>query len=219
MNENQNKFANGHDRGDIEPDLISEEKPQQPVQAYFNLEEIATEEDDLSIAGENVLNHIEVRKPHQQEFFRVHPTWQLSTRAIIDKRGGRDVVHLLHKSLMPWSVTLEEDSVPILIVVCINLKGQIFLWVVRKGKDGSDPSSLYSTALQHIEAARSHWIRRLWVGESRMHVKRVADLPNKPAWPENITFQEIVVAGFKSRIIRDENAPLLKELRGEGSNV
>ena len=212
--ENEKMFSNGHGKEDIEPDPISEQKP---VQEYFDFSEIATEEDDTTITGDNVLAHIEVRKPGQQEFFQVHPTWQFSTRVIIDKRSGREVVHLLHKSLMPWSESLEQDSVPVLILACINLKGRIFLWVIRKSKDGSDPSNFYSTALQHADAARKGWIRRLWVADSRVHVKRVAELKDVPAWPENISFQEIIGAGFGSRIIRNENAPLLKELRGEGN--
>jgi len=215
MNSENNKFSNGHDKYEIESDPVSDQKP---VQSYFDFSEIAAEEDDIAVTGDNVLARVEVRKPGQQEFFRVHPAWQFSTRVIIDRRNGREVVHLLHRSLMPWSETLEQDSVPVLILPCINLKGRIFLWVVRKGKDGADPSSFYSTALDHAAAARSCWIRRLWIAETRSHVKRVADLKDKPAWPENIGFPEIIGAGFGSRIIRSENAPLLRELRGEGSN-
>lgn len=218
INENENKgFTNGHDKEETESDSVSEQKP---IQSYFDFAEIAVEEDETTITGDNVLNHIEVRKPGQQEFFRVHPTWQFSTRVIIDRRSGREVVHLLHRSLMPWSESLEQDSVPVLILPCINLKGRIFLWVIRKSRDGGDPSNFYSTALQHAEAARKSWIRRLWVADSRTHVKRVAaDLKDRPAWPENITFQEIVSAGFGPRIIRSEDAPLLKGLRGEEPHV
>lgn len=213
--ENEKIFSNGHDKEEIEPDPVSQQKP---VQAYFDFNEIAAEEDDLHIIGDNVLSHVEVRKPGQQEFFMVHPAWQFSTRVIIDRRSGREVVHLLSRSLMPWSKSLEEDSVPVLILPCINRKGRVFLWVIRKTKDGSDPSNFYSTALQHAEVARSQWVRRIWVAESRTHTKRVADLPDKPAWPETITFQDIVVAGFGPRIIRSEDAPLLKDLRGESGD-
>ena len=148
--ENEKMFSNGHGKEDIEPDPISEQKP---VQEYFDFSEIATEEDDTTITADNVLAHIEVRKPGQQEFFQVHPDWQFSTRVIIDKRSGREVVHLLHKSLMPWSESLEQDSVPVLILACINLKGRIFLWVIRKSKDGSDPSN-FSRQLSNMPTLR-----------------------------------------------------------------
>jgi hypothetical protein len=202
----------------IEPDdTVSQGEPQKPS-ATFTLDDLAQEEDDLTITGDNVLNHVEVRRPGGQEWFQCHPTWKLSTRAVIDKRGTREVYYLLHKRLMPWSESLEQDSVPVLVRVCINLKGRIFLWVIRKSKDDGDPSRLYATALEHVQTATTDWIRRFWVEDERMHIKRVAQISDKPAWPDGLTFQDIVVAGFGSRIIADENAQILKELRGEGSN-
>lgn len=203
----------------IEPDdTVSQGEPQQPS-AAFTLDDLAQEEDDLAITADSVLNHVEVRKPHQQEFFRCHPTWRLSTRAVIDKRGTKEVYYLLHKRLMPWSESLEQDSVPVLVCVCVNLKGRIFLWVIRKSKDDGDPSSLYATALEHVRSATDNWIRRFWLDDEKTHVKRVAQISAKPAWPEGATFQDIVVAGFGSRVITDENAPILRELRGEDSNA
>ena len=212
----ETKFTNGHDRENIEPDNpVSEPQIQKSVPT-FTLDDLATEEDDLTIIGDDILKHVEVRKPRQQEFFRCHPTWKLSTRAVIDKRGAREVYYLLHKKLMPWSESLEQDSVPVLVVVCINLKGRIFLWVIRKSKDDGDPSKLYATALEHVQAATGDWIRRFWLEDERIHVKRVAQIPDKPAWPSGVTFQDIVIAGFGSRVIMDENAQILRELRGEG---
>src|SRR5215510_10326816 len=148
MNENENGYSSGHAREDIEPDLIPEEgKPKQPALSY-TLDDLATEDDDVEITGDNVLNHIEVRRPHQQEWFMAHPTWRISTRAVIDKRGTKETVYLVHKCLMPYSETLKQDSVPVLVQTCINIKGKIFLWVIRKLKDEGDPSMFYKTALE-----------------------------------------------------------------------
>jgi hypothetical protein len=209
------KFTNGEDRDGIEPDADGTALDPRQDDETFTLADIATDNDDVIITGDGALNRIEVRKPHPQEWFRVHPTWKLSTRAVIDKRGVKEIYYLLHKRLMPWSETLEQDSVPVVVRVCINLKGRIFLWVIRKSKDEGDPSKLYATALEHVQAATTSWIRRFWVEDERRHVKRVAQIEDKPAWPDGATFENIVVAGFGSRVIRDENAQILRELRGE----
>jgi hypothetical protein len=116
---------------------------------------------------------------------------------------------------MPLSKSLEQDSVPAFVTVCVNIKGKIFIWVVRKSKSDGDPSKHYNTALEHIKAARTKWIRRFWVEDEHHHQKREAELPDQPAWPEGITFEEVLIAGFGSRIITDENDPVLRELRGE----
>src|SRR5215475_6767321 len=185
------KFINGHDCEGVEPDVddtISEPPQSNP----FSLDDVAQDDDDTIITGENVLNHVEVRRPHKQEWFQCHPQWKLNTRAVIDKRGTKEVVYLLHKRLMPWSESLEQDSVPVLLRVCINLKGKIFLWVIRKSKDDGDPSRLYATALEHVQAATTSWIRRFWLDDERRHVKRIAHIADEPGWPDRVTFQDIV---------------------------
>jgi hypothetical protein len=209
----ENEKANGHDVEGIEPDSV-EEKGSNQTPAY-SLEDLASEEDDLSITGDNVLSHVIVRRPHKQEWFQCHPTWRLSTRAVIDSRNGADVVYLLNKKLMPWSKSLEQDSVPVLVRPCVNNRGRIFLWVIKKSKDDGDPSGIYKKALDHIEEATRNWIRRFWVDEERTHHRRIAQISDKPAWPDGVTFQDIVIAGFGPRIIMSEDAPILKELRGE----
>jgi hypothetical protein len=212
------KFTNGEDRDDIVPDADGTVMDQEQDES-FTLSDIATDEDDVVITGDNVLSRVEVRKPHQQEWFRVHPTWKLTTRAVIDKRGAQETCYLLHKRLMPWSESLEQDSVPVLVRVCINRKGKIFLWVIRRGRDDDKLSKFYSIALEHVQAAITSWVRRFWVEEDGRHHKRTSKVESQPEWPAGVTFEQIIVAGFGPRIIRDENAPILRELRGEDSDA
>jgi hypothetical protein len=189
-----------------------------PNPSPFTLDDLATEDDDFTIAGENPLKHTEVRKPGRQEWFMSHPSWQLSQRVVIVRGSGfKDVVHLIHKNLLPPSKSLEQDSVPALLSVCINLKGRLFIWVVKKSKKDGDPSKYYSAALQSIQAGRTKWVRHFWLDDEGRHERRIAELPDVPTWPES-TFQDVLVAGFGDRIITDENDPVLRELRGEAND-
>jgi hypothetical protein len=177
--ENQtNGCANGHDTTDeIQPELISDDRQQSET---FSLDDIATDADDIPITGDSVLDHVEVRKPYQQEWFQVHKSWSLSTRAVIIKIGAKETVYLLHKRLMPCSEALEQDSVPVLVCVCINTKGKIFIWVVRKGKDDGALSKYYMTTREHIKKATTNWIRHFWLGDQGRHAMRVAQFQDKP---------------------------------------
>ena len=205
--------SSDHEIPAMEPELISEEEI---GKGGFTLSDLAREEDDADLTtGENPLDQIEVRSPGQQEWYRTHPEWSLSTRAVIDKRGTREVVYLMHKRLMPWSETLEQDSVPVMVRVCVNSKGKLFIWVIRKQKKDGTLAKNYSATLDHIQNSLTKWIRRFWVADQGRHVMRVAQIADEPKWPDGITFQQIIVAGFGDRIITDENAPILRELRGE----
>jgi len=188
---------------------MSNEKP------IFTMDDLATEDDDIPITGENPLKYTEVRKPGKQEWWMSHSLWQLSQRVVIEKSGFKEIVHLIHKNLLPPSKSLEQDSVPALLSVCINLKGRLFIWVIKKSKKDGDPSKYYSEALQSIQAARTKWVRHFWLDDEGRHERRIADLPDVPAWPENITLQDVLVAGFGDRIILTENDPVLRKLRGE----
>ena len=181
----------------------------------FTMDDLATEDDDVPINGENPLKYTEVRKPGNQEWWRSRPSWQLSQRVVIVKSGFKDVVHLIHKNLLPPSKSLEQDSVPALLSVCINLKGRLFIWVIKKSKKDGDPSKYYRDAQQSIREGRTKWVRHFWLDDEGRHERRIADLPDVPAWPENIPLQDVLVAGFGDRIILTENDPVLRKLRGE----
>jgi hypothetical protein len=182
------------------------------------MDDLDLSEDDIPITGEDPLKHTECRKPGRQEWFRAHTKWQLSQRVVITKSGFKDVVHLIHKNLLPPSKSLEQDSVPALLSVCINLRGKIFIWCIKKSKKDGDPSKYYSAAQQSILAAREKWVRHFWLDDENRHERRIAELPDVPAWPENVSLQDVLVAGFGDRIIASEDDPVLRQLRGEIGN-
>jgi hypothetical protein len=222
---------NGYAGNDMDDAILANgsivEDPQEPMpelessvieKPTFTMDDLATEDDDFAIAGEKPLKYTEVRKPGRQEWWMSHPSWQLSQRVVITKSGFKDLVYLVHKNLLPPSKSLEQDSVPALLSVCINLKGRMFIWVIKKSKKDGDPSKYYSSALQSIQAARTKWVRHFWLDDEGRHERRIAELPDVPAWAENITLQDVLVAAFGDRIITSEDDPVLRELRGEISN-
>ena len=155
-----NGIANSRDSQGFDWGSGEQQSPITESSANFSLDDIYQENDDLDITGDNVLTHIEVRKPQAQEWFMAHTTWYLKdTRAVILKSGTKTTVHLIHKKLTPLSESLEQDSKSVFIQVCINRKGKLFIWVISKSKDGEDLSKHTKIATEHIRIARTKWIR------------------------------------------------------------
>jgi hypothetical protein len=212
------KISNLNGAADHGPanDSITDEFQLEKQNLPFTLDDLAEEDDDFIITADNILKNTKVRKPGSQEFFRTHPELQRSQRVVIIKNGFKEIVYLVHKNLLPPSKSLEQDSVVVQLTVCINRKGELFIWVNKKSKKDGDPSKHYSDALQSIQAARTKWIRHFWLEDENRHTRRIGDnIPDIPAWPEGTTLQDILIAGFGDRIITSENHRVLKELRGE----
>jgi hypothetical protein len=213
------QFLNGVDRTatDFVPDP-GEQNSQRPVSDFFDLDEIATDDADTEIIADDPLRHVEVRKPHEQEWFQAHPTWQMSAYAVIKKVGYKESVHLLSKSLMPWPDDLENDIRPIFVQACVNITGRMFVWPIRKSQNDGEISKTFQTALEHVKTARTSWIRHFWNQKKWQHEMKVINDPaaKKPNWPDGVTFAEVMDRAFGSKIIKTLDHPVLQELRGEG---
>ena len=159
-----------------------------------------------------MLTVVRVRKPNNQEWFRIHPSeeWRLQTPVLRLKEDRED--YLVHLNVR--KAVLDEIQ-PVILFSAINRQGEVFIWPVRLPRgDGRTDPFMESDMMAAKEAERK-WTRRQWVPENKTHKVMVAqNLPEEPVWPE-ITFQELIKKAFKDRYIRDLDHPVLKRLRGE----
>lgn len=167
---------------------------------------------DTIIGAQQVLTVVRVRKPNNQEWFRIHPSeeWRLQTPVLRLKEDRED--YLVHLNVR--KAVLDEIQ-PVILFSAINRQGEVFIWPVRLPRgDGRTDPFMESDMMAAKEAERK-WTRRQWVPENKTHKVMVAqNLPEEPVWPE-ITFQELIKKAFKDRYIRDLDHPVLKRLRGE----
>ena len=165
------------------------------------------------IDAQQVLTAVKVRKPNNQEWFRVHPNkdWRLQTALLRLKQEGED--YLVLPNL--WAAVWDEIQ-PVMLFTAMNRHGEVFIWPVRLPKgDGRTDPFMESDMMVAKEAERK-WTRRQWVPENRTHKVLVANsLTEEPVWPE-ITFQELIKKAFKDKYIRELDHPVLKRLRGDG---
>jgi len=185
-----------------------------PIDAdVFDTEKLRLSQNFSSLVGvKKAFVSIPVRRPHRQEFIRVHPNedYRLET-AVLELKEERET-YLVSPEL--WS-ELPGDLIAKVLYTTINRQGVLTLWPIRlPGEDGRI-DSWNESALVAAEMAQSEWIRvasNTSLGAYDVFVAS-GDYP-EPEWPE-IGFNKILEIAFKGRYISDPSHPVIKRLQGD----
>ncbi len=184
-----------------------------PVENW-NLDALRLDQNFETIIGaQQVLAVVRVRKPQNQEWFRVHANedWRLQTAVLHLKEEGE--IYLVHHNLR---VAIWDEIQPVMLFTAINRQGEVFVWPVRLPKGDGRTDTFMESDMFAAKEAEAKWARRQWVPENKTHRVMVASgLTDEPTWPE-IAFQELIKKAFKDRYICDPDHPVLKLLRGDG---
>jgi hypothetical protein len=218
------KESQGTDNLDIKGFTPSESSPngQHPHMAGalsstqepdFDLDRLRLPQDFSSAIGaKKLLTTVPVRKPHRQEFVRVHPeeSWRIQS-AVLELKEDRET-YFVEQSL--WA-DLGNEIVPKILFTTITRQGVVFLWPIRlPGSDGR-LDAWNQSALMAAEHAMKHWIR---LGADRsLGAYEVWQAPGQlddPTWPE-LTFSELMQIAVRDRWIASYDHPVLRRLRGE----
>jgi len=155
---------------------------------------------------------VPVRKPGPQEWVTVNPDGEMHFAAalIVQKEEGE--MFVVSAALRDQ---LAGEWVPMMLYLATNRQGVTFLWPVRlPGEDGRlDRWS--ESATEAVRLAMGGWIRmksNRALGAYEVH-QPLVDFP-APVWPDK-TIGELVMIGFKGRVISSADHPVLRALRGE----
>jgi hypothetical protein len=196
--------------------MTDTEKPQtvgrDGIGDSLDLEKLRLSQDFNALAGvRKALLTVPVRKPDRQWFIRVHPQveYRLPT-ALLNLKEEREC-YLVDRPL--WS-ELPGEITPMVLYTAISRQGVVFLWPVRlPGEDGRI-DEWNRSAMEAAELATTMWVRIA----ANMHLgayevfEATGDLPN-PEWPD-VTFQALLEAAFKDRVIGTLDHPVIQRLRG-----
>jgi hypothetical protein len=179
---------------------------------FDNLDELRLDPDLTVLAGvREELRHVPVRKPHRQEWVRVHPSpeYQLCCGVYEDKveRETFFVAPAMHGELA-------GELRPVLLVTAITSQGTVFLWPVPLPGPSGRLIPWHETAGEGCELAKSGWIRLvadMSFGAYRIYVPE-GQLPD-PVWPDK-SFRELLETAFKGRVIDTTEHPVVRWLRG-----
>jgi hypothetical protein len=200
--DNESIHVNGVDRDIVTPD----------GDAFWDPARLGLRQDFELEAGVKRVLTVPVRKPGKQTFFRVHsdPAYRL-TALLFEWKQDRENF-LVDPTLIEY---LSEDATPVVLYTSIDRQDNLFIWPAKLSAPDGRIVEWYTSAHSIAELAMAKWVRMQANLDSGCYeaFEASAKLP-APRWP-NVTFNEILKAAFKDRIILDLDHPAIKKLRGE----
>jgi hypothetical protein len=101
------------------------------------------------------------------------------------------------------------------VLTAINSHGTVFLWPVKLPKHDGAANDWHRTAVEGSQHAQQHWIRLAAnQGRGAYDVAIAQGKLAEPEWPD-VSFRDLLEAGFKNLLIDTFDHPVLKKLRGE----
>jgi hypothetical protein len=168
-----------------------------------------------STAVETQLLMVLVRKPHKQEFIRVHPdqSYRMLTPVIrLKEEGTRDDYFIVHPDVAPH---LADEISYAMIYACVNRQGSPFLWPVMWPSTDGRPNAWLTTAHQAAEYCITGWARVVPVQDLQSYVlKKPRGIFSDPIWPTQ-EMGALLELGFGAdHLIDSLDHPVVKRLRG-----
>ena len=159
-----------------------------------------------------VLTTVPVRKPHRQEFVRVHPAENMRVdTALLDFKEERQL-YLVEPALWP---ALPGEASPKTLYTALTMQGVVMLWPVRLPDETGRLDPWNISAHEAAKRAESRWIK----APANMHLgaydvfEAMGQIPD-PIWPE-LAFEQLLEIAFRGRYIDSLDHPTLRRLRGE----
>lgn len=162
-----------------------------------------------AVGVRKVLLTVPVRKPHKEEFFRVHPEHFLGCYAV-ELKAERDTYFVL-PGLAP---VLADFVEPVRLRFCVSRQGVVFLWPVKMPKDDRRADSWRSSAAEAATLAETRWVRisaDMHLGAYQPFVA-TGDF-GEPKWPQE-AWPEVAKIALKGRRIDSEEHPVIQQLLG-----
>jgi hypothetical protein len=172
---------------------------------------IVTQDFAESCGVKKLLTTIPVRKPHPQDFVRVHPDAAYRENfPAIDLKTDRE----LYVVTREMQAELSTECVPAKLFTAINRQGVVFLWPVRlPGPDGK-LNEWWRSAAEAAELAMTRWVRvKANMDLGAYEIFSATGTLQDPTWPE-LSFNELLRIAFRDRVVDNIDHPVVKRLRG-----
>jgi hypothetical protein len=123
----------------------------------FDLTKLRLSQNFVETAGvKKLLTTVPVRKPHPQEFIRVHPSPEYrAALAVIELKDDREI-YLLTPDI---ARELPGEYVSVMLYTAINRQGVVFLWPVRLPAPDGRVIEWHRSAAEAAELAMLRWVR------------------------------------------------------------
>lgn len=175
----------------------------------FDMSNYVAKPINSNIVIKRKITTILARKPNSQTYFMAHPTLEV----LVDVLEWKDenILYLVNQKKVG---DLFEQTKRVILYVCVNTKGDPFLFPVPQPDENGKWNSWHQSASQAILEAKKHWIRiQPNRGIQGYDVIVAEGNLAAPKWPDLDIAQYLSIA-FVNNIIDDENHPVVKQLKG-----
>jgi hypothetical protein len=167
----------------------------------------------IDLGVQKLLLKVPVRKPHRQEFFRVHPSQDYTLDTTVIELSEDREFFLAGPEVR---AALFDECRLVRLFTVINRQGIVTLWPARLAGPDGRVNPWHASALEIAELARTSWVRMAAdrsLGAYQCY-RAADDLPD-PAWPGK-PFNELVRIAFANGyLINDTEHPVIKRLLGK----
>jgi hypothetical protein len=193
------------------------EKPEPDIYDPFAPENLKLPQEFLDqIATVSLLCVIPVEKPSDQEFIRVHPTYE-HLAALITHQAEMGARYLVDKHFLPF---VAEHNIKFhyeQLYLYTTRQGRLAFWPIKIRNDNRENTWLDSAEAAKDEA-REKWVCITSNQHDRMYriAKALAEFP-EPDWQkitQGMALSELLRRAFKERLIMGETHPLIQKLLG-----
>jgi hypothetical protein len=179
----------------------------------FDMDNLRIDQSHLSQpAAKKLLVTVPVRKPHRQDFVRVHPApeYRLNT-ALIELHDEREV-YLVPKPLVPELG--EAEFFAATLYLCINRQKVVSVWPVKLPTPDGRKQAWHLSAAEAAERAMTTWIKLAAdMSLGAYQIFEALSVFGEPEWP-SLSFSEILRIAFKGRIVDTPEHLVIQRLRG-----
>lgn len=154
---------------------------------------------------------VPVRKPHRQEYFRIHPDEAFQFGAWVLELKEEREIYLVDRTLCE---ELGDELSPRMLYVGITRQSVVFVFPVRLPNADGRQDSWSTSAAQGVALAKTRWIRlssNMALGAYDVY-EAAAPVP-EPEWPD-ANAEQIFAIAFRDRVITTVDHPVVRRLRG-----
>jgi hypothetical protein len=185
-----------------------------PASDPFDLASIRLDPNAAEAAGvEKLLLTVPVRKPHKQDYFRVHPdaAFRMAAAVIEIRETNENETYLLNAEM---TRALPGEYAPAVLYTVMNRQGVLSIWPVKLPSADGRHNAWQSTAAEAAELAMGRWIRIVPnMSLGAYEIFAATGSLQDPVWP-SMVFEEILKIAFRDRFVTDLSHPLVKRLHG-----
>lgn len=158
-----------------------------------------------------LLTNVPVRKPRKPQFFRTHPSADMTFDGMLLQQKEKEESYLVVPDV---AQQISELVQPVDLFAAIDRNNNVFLIPVPMPGESGVRNPWHESLFQAVEHSKQNWIRinaNMHMGGYDVFEAQVS--LSEPDWPDH-TIDKLVEVAFRGKIIQSLDHPVVQSLLG-----